>query len=393
MTTEPASQGTPRRHRLLYLDVIRAAAIVLVLFSHAPVRLQPGEVGRWVFSGLSRIGWQGVDLFFVLSGFLIGGLLFDELRRYGSIKVGRFWLRRAWKIWPMYVVFLLSVAVYFFISIEGSTEQRLSKLWNGLWPYVFQVQNYVPRDHVMPFNIGHTWSLAVEEHFYLALPLILLFLIRRDVRNLAAGIPILAGGLLLFCLGWRIFVFDWVGKLDMVWIYAATHSRMDTLFLGVLLAYAVRYHPDVVDRLRPLHWWMLAFAVASFLPAISRDKPPILRGTLVFTVTALGSACFVLLAWWRDHDQVHPAPAFIKGLAFVGAWSYATYLFHVPFARNFIAWAHQWMPWAGTRIDFLCTITVYIIVSTAIGGLLTITLERPVLKLRDALHPSRSAIR
>src|SRR4051812_44086102 len=95
--------------RIIQLDVLRAVGILLVLGRHSP--LAPRAAGH--FEKFSKywacIGWSGVDLFFVLSGFLIGGLLFQEIKTHGSLDIRRFLIRRAFKIWPTYFVYLVAV--------------------------------------------------------------------------------------------------------------------------------------------------------------------------------------------------------------------------------------------------------------------------------------------
>jgi peptidoglycan/LPS O-acetylase OafA/YrhL len=115
-----------------------------------------------------QIGWLGVDLFFVLSGFLIGGLLVTELQKHGRIDITRFLVRRGLKIYPAYFVFIaylmLMPAAKSFAQ-EGNAWATTVEEWVRYWPNLLFLQNYVGSNPA-----GHTWSLAVEEHFYLTLP-------------------------------------------------------------------------------------------------------------------------------------------------------------------------------------------------------------------------------
>ena len=115
----------------------------------------------------ARIGWLGVDLFFVLSGFLISNLLFSEYRKTERISLRTFYLRRALKLYPGFYLLLFSTVV--FCAIAG----RRITLRGTLGEFFF-VQNYLGG------LWGHTWSLAVEEHFYLILPVLLIFLAARS---------------------------------------------------------------------------------------------------------------------------------------------------------------------------------------------------------------------
>lgn len=143
---------------MVELDVLRGVAILLVLFTHSTV--QPGASGVLapVLVYLRYLGPSGVDLFFVLSGFLVGGLLFKELREKGRLDVRRFLVRRAFKIWPPYFTFI----AFTFIWLMVSDHQTLFQSSRAIYPNLAHLQNYLSSP------APHTWSLAVEEHFYLA---------------------------------------------------------------------------------------------------------------------------------------------------------------------------------------------------------------------------------
>ena len=140
------------------------------------------------FPVLSNIGWCGVDLFFVLSGYLISGLLFSEYSRTGTFNVGRFWLRRGLKIWPSLYVFLVAALPLAVSNGPGWGPSMLAS--------AFFYSNYSQTIRL----VGHTWSLAVEEHFYLALPLLLLLLIRLKRLPL---VPWVGMALLAICMALR----------------------------------------------------------------------------------------------------------------------------------------------------------------------------------------------
>jgi peptidoglycan/LPS O-acetylase OafA/YrhL len=133
------------RGRLVPLDALRGVAILLVLFTHTTV--QPDEAGvlRPALAYLRYLGPSGVDLFFVLSGFLVGGLLLREVQETGRLDVRRFLIRRGFKIWPSYFAFLAFVGVWA-VAVEGNSIRQ------GAWrlaPNVLHLQNYLgsPREH------------------------------------------------------------------------------------------------------------------------------------------------------------------------------------------------------------------------------------------------------
>jgi peptidoglycan/LPS O-acetylase OafA/YrhL len=161
--------------RSVGLDLLRALAVLLVLGRHMnpPGDSEPEWVRAfaevWIYGG-----WIGVDLFFVLSGFLIGGLLFAEHVRHGTIHVGRFLVRRGFKIYPAFYAFLALTVVYLRVRY-GGYPPRAHIIADALF-----VQNYA--DSLW----HHTWSLAVEEHFYILLPAVLAGMLRLDRRSAIA---------------------------------------------------------------------------------------------------------------------------------------------------------------------------------------------------------------
>ena len=156
--------------RNLQLDFLRGVAILLVFGRHLELSRPSGAVG--VLAEIwFRIGWLGVDLFFVLSGFLIGGLLISEFEKHGKIDVPRFLGRRGLKIYPLYFIFLaylLLMPTLKTLLHRGDAWGTFSEHWSGVWPNLLFLQNYVGHS-----SAGHLWTLAVEEHFYLLLPFVL----------------------------------------------------------------------------------------------------------------------------------------------------------------------------------------------------------------------------
>ncbi len=150
--------------RLIQVDILRAVAVLLVMGAHLPVILFERDTAlTGLLSLWMRCGWAGVDLFFVISGFLVSGLLFREYQANGNIDLPRFLLRRGLKIYPAFYVFLLVTTLY----------AALAGLDLPTWPQyigeVFYFQNYGP--HIWE----HTWSLAVDEHFYLFIGAFILY--------------------------------------------------------------------------------------------------------------------------------------------------------------------------------------------------------------------------
>ncbi len=354
-TTTPAQRSAP-------LDALRALAVLLVLGRHFP-EAPPGAVTPGWMTVWERGGWIGVDLFFVLSGFLVSGLLFREDRRFGEIRYGHFLARRGFKIYP---------AFWFMFGAVLLFAAHLGRAFVG-WPVVlselFFVQNYGPA--LFP----HSWSLAVEEHFYLLLPLLLLA-VRGEKSAPFARLPQLFLAVALLALAGRIattLLVDFRLKSHLF----PTHLRIDSLLFGVLLSWGTHYRPEALEKIWT-HWrWPLA-AIAAGL-AVPAFVLEIGSGGYLHTVglTGLYFASGVLLMFalrWKSAW---------RPLALIGAYSYSIYLWHIP-VRFF---GLGWLPGDATP---LARGAAYLALSVVVGIVAAWLIERPFLALRDRLFPSRS---
>ena len=344
-----ASAPTQRNQSL---DVLRCAAILLVLGRHFPY--------YWLWG---RIGWIGVDLFFVLSGFLISGLLFQDYKDHGRIDWKRFLIRRGFKIYPPFYVFLAAMAVFFVAA-------RPAFLGRWMFTTVVFAQNYFQND--LPGVMGHTWSLAVEEHFYILLPalLILLIAIRRSADPFGAILPIFVG-LSLVCLSLRCLTLP-TGELAEM-----THMRMDSLFCGVTLGYLFHFRSHWFQKLTGHYALALAFLFC--LPAALLDTTSRAMQTIGLTGLFLGFA--FLVAWSLDRAPKNMIfSAVYRGAARIGFYSYSIYLWHTA-ARGLIWHAH---------VPAVLLFWIYIAVAIALGIVMARLIEVPSLTLRQKWFPTTS---
>ena len=173
---------SPPSKRIFSLDIIRGVAILLVLFYHNPTYPDYRPLIYWPITYMNKVGWMGVDLFFVLSGYLVGGLIIREIKKSGTLRVKRFIIRRGFKIWPVYY---FSILAFLFVRPFSEKdlganylERWMSLFWEHL-PNFLHVQNYFSSTQRM----GWLWSLGVEEHFYLAAPFFLLFFLGQKNRS------------------------------------------------------------------------------------------------------------------------------------------------------------------------------------------------------------------
>ncbi|HEV7402895.1 MAG TPA: acyltransferase [Chthoniobacteraceae bacterium] len=357
----------PSRHRSIGLDVLRAVAVLMVLVRHAePCPAGSSGWGHAVWQHLQRGGWAGVDLFFVLSGFLVGGLLFHEFHETGTLKFGRFFIRRAFKIYPPFWVFLGFLIAWSF---------RTRGFVGPLLPEVFFYQNYVRGIW------GTNWSLAVEEHFYLLLPAVLLCLAAvRGAERPFLQFPRLFGLLAVVCFALRAW--NASNPYDEYTHLTPTHLRLDGLFFGAVLAYYHTYeHERFVAFCRRHGRWLLAGGVAAFLPAYLLPLEESLFMQIGgFALHWLGAGALVCFTLSRTTVPGKTA----RALAAIGRTSYATYLWHFWISRiGFPALAQI----AGFEWNWTIRTVCYFIATLGAGFLLTAYIERPFLWLRDQQFP------
>jgi peptidoglycan/LPS O-acetylase OafA/YrhL len=352
--------------RHLALDLLRALAVLLVIGRH----LEPGGVGMlrlW-----RRGGWVGVDLFFVLSGFLVAGLLLREQQRHGRIDIGRFFLRRGLKIYPAFYVFLAVTLPLAALLGVAPTATPVSVVSECCF-----LQSYLPGAW------NHTWSLAVEEHFYLLLPLGLALLTARPSADPLRMLPAICIAGACTTLVLRV-AGAWGRAYEPYAHHFPTHLRLDALGLGVAVAYYYHFRRDGFERvLRPCRRWLigggsLLLAIAFF----ARVERAAWVYTFGFSVFAVGSAlllCGLLLV------QLRPGKL-VRGLAAIGAQSYSIYLWHMPV----ILWGPALLErWAGVRLEPVAAAGWAVGASVVIGIGMARLVELPVLRWRDRLFPSR----
>ncbi len=376
----PAAAGS-RGGRSRALDVLRALAVLLVLGRHMPaaVLVEQGPL-HGLLAAWQRGGWVGVDLFFVLSGFLVSGLLFREHGRHGEIRLPRFLLRRAFKIYPAFYAML--ACTVFLRWAEGALPP-----WRGILSEALFIQNYLE-----PLW-NHTWSLAVEEHFYLGAGLLLWLGSRRGGAGAFRGLPALFVAVAALLLGLRIHAASQHSFSAMTHLYT-THLRVDSLLFGVLLAYLRHRDPAGLTRLvRGRRLGLLAVGLLLVVPPFIwplHGHPALYTAGL--SALYLGFGALMLLALELPRGAAggpgaRPREALGAMLGRVGFDSYSIYLWHMPFRQ-----------WGLPRLCALLGIpegswlelSLFVVGSCALGIAMARVVEQPFLRLRDRILPSRS---
>lgn len=295
--------------QLVGLVHLRALAIALVFVYHYRLFAHPG----WVES-LGAFGWTGVDLFFVLSGFLISRQLFRSLETRGTFSLREFYFKRLLRIVPAYLVV---VAAYFCLP---SIHERESL--PPLWRLLSFTQN-IGLDLRSSGTFSHAWSLCIEEQFYLVLPLALLLVARR--RRAVWIVPLLVAlGLVVRALVFQSRVedgFDWYE-----WIYYPSWSRLDGLLMGIIIGAIYELRPTLRARMLANGSRRLVLAVVLWFCAawLFEDPQSLWASVVAFPSIAIVYGLLVVAALSRSSILARSS----RVTEWLATLSYALYLTH-----------------------------------------------------------------
>ncbi len=360
------------------IEMLRALAILLVLLQNRT----SGETSVETLFGkawalVSGAGWTGVQLFFVISGFLITGILIDsEGHRQ---RIGHFFMRRVLRIFPLYFAFL--AFLFLLLPALGLAppwllETRQQQVW--MWTYLVNwTQPYFGAG-----KFGHLWSLAIEEQFYLLWPWLVVFLPRRRLIQiclvLIASAPLIRWGLSLFDPAWEASA------------YSFTIARWDALALGALLACLLRER-EWPQKMRRLAWPALALLSGLILLQLlwfhefRAVSGPL--GLINQTTAALWSAVVVYLAIFVEPPQGNGLKARLGRLLMtLGKYSYAIYLVHLPIKVWWVddsAWyiAPDY-PGLGQLAALIYNFLAVLLLSSLVAALTWRLIEQPFLRLK-----------
>ena len=353
----PARNREPWLGHLVPLDGLRGLAILLVLLLHftTDMTLPPDSIASGVRSAF-QVGWIGVDLFFVLSGFLITGILVDNKSSEGYFRV--FYARRALRILPVYFLAVFA-AFHVLPRVLHDFDTGGVRTEAAFWLFV---TNFVELPYQLARTVGHFWSLAIEEQFYLMWPLVVFLTSRRHARRIALLTVVLSP--ILRYLALRAGV---SGSS----VYHFTPFRLDGLATGAFIALSVRDPAAraVLDRLSKLSG-SIALAVAALLYGPFPLPEPLstqLDFSVGFSALCIGFGALLTRVVLSEPRSRLARVLSFRGLVTLGTYSYAMYLVHVPLLRvvSKIAVPPQWP--GSERFP-----TLWVLGYTAMLGVLTL---------------------
>jgi peptidoglycan/LPS O-acetylase OafA/YrhL len=303
------------------IDGLRAVAVIAVVLYHLGIEWIPG-------------GFLGVDLFFVISGYVITRLLLDSIQQRGGLDLREFYLARVRRLLPPLLFMLIVTSIIVGLWAPDTTKKFLTdapfSIFGGMnWWLVFNQQDYFESSGRPPL-LQHTWSLAVEAQFYLIWPLILLFVLRFFGKKLipaAALVIAMTSGITLMLVSFQL---DASNTSQVSHIYFGTDTHSIGLFLGAALAVSwipQNFRPEVTRRAQDFIDGIGVFGFVGILGTfllIDESKPTLYR--IAFPLAGIfGTAILISI--------VHPASRFApllknRVLLWIGERSYAIYLWH-----------------------------------------------------------------
>jgi peptidoglycan/LPS O-acetylase OafA/YrhL len=367
--------------RLPALDGIRGVAVLAVLSYHYMAIGYPHFIAPIGFF-LHNFGWAGVDLFFVLSGFLITGILLEAKGRPGYFK--NFYMRRSLRIFPAYYVLLILMLIIVPAISPHLLDKPFLPTFGPHWVYYFYLSNYYFAYRGMSSGtLVHTWSLAIEEQFYLFWPALVLLCSRRRLFQIAAG---------MFCGALALrFIFLMLGA-NKDQIYFMSITRCDSLAIGAIVAILVR-STEGVAIIRQHSWWIAAVSILSLaalwaLKRVMHATEFIPEEAIKYTCIALFCATFIGTSVVSSEKTLMNRVLSGQWLRFFGRYSYGLYLFHSPFSRII----DIYMGKAETTGRMLLEYFIFSVGTIVLALLSWHLIEKHMLKLKH-FFPSPSAAR
>jgi len=353
--------------RIRGLDTLRAIAILIVICWHGQGKITPG-----IIKAVGHYGWSGVDLFFVLSGYLIANQLFRSLRKQGGLSLPAFYWRRAFRILPCFFVVL---ALYFLWP--GFRENKLNV---SIWRFLTFTQNFG-----LQFGaFSHAWSLCIEEQFYWLFPLIALALNRSRKRTsffIFVGVILL--GMFVRWVVWKDVAISGLTERELLRayyrkIYYPTYSRLDGLTMGVAVAAIENYLPQVWEKLGARANSLSVIGCLLVAVALRLFESQYSIGTVVmgFPLLAIGFGCLVGSAATRKGIL---ARARVLGATAMATLSYSIYLTHKQ-VLHLVAEAFE-----KNKLPNSAFLPVALFSILFVGWALHQLVEKPFLKMREKL--------
>jgi len=384
--------------RVSALDGIRGVAILMVMAVHLVVaHAFPEAPGfKHFFGSLLWCGWSGVDLFFVLSGFLITGILIDS--RTAPNYFSSFYMRRVLRIFPLYYFVIIALIVIVpLVALKHPWIFSQFPSFAGWVSYFFYYQNWwMPvKEPTRDVFIAHLWSLGVEEQFYLAWPACVWLAKPRRLRWICLGGVVFAPVLRFLLLHPGIGPAIVLSATPSPIILGNTLTRVDTLLIGAFIAIAVR-DAVLLGAIRKLQPYVFVASVVGIAVIDLLGHETWSRAywteTIGLSFYAFAYASIVLWAYLQNGERTWLDRSLNNGLLrMLGKYSYGIYVYHVIIYACLRKALDRYGWYGRSLIPSLCACAGFILVSVGVAVLSFRYLETPFLKLKSRFRRPQSS--
>lgn len=384
---EPVASNKPA------LDGLRGFASLIVVLYHCAIFLgfyvtdEKGESVDPAIVLLTNGMWSGIDIFFVLSGFLIGSMLIRDLVQDGTLYYKSFFLRRSFRVFPAYYV-VITISLFVIAPLNLPTFRLLyltndwSELFSSAWSNYLYVVNYV-RPANEPSILNWAWSLCVEEHFYLILPPVL-WLLFRSTNSPQLHMLGLASFILIPFLGRAVQYYLNPSMRLMEGFYYYSHNRFDEIFVGVLIGYFYAMHKEPLRELcERLGGWILGGLGLTGVALVwlygGLHKDGLFVVVFQFSVMSMAVGLIVLNCLFLENPLTrffsHPKWYFFSRV------SYSTYLVHIFVIFAVIHLYRAFVSQESTGLALLFIYLLVMLISSLLAALIFVFLEAPMLRI------------
>tara|TARA_B100001989_G_scaffold92681_1_gene64529 strand:+ start:174 stop:1328 length:1155 start_codon:yes stop_codon:yes gene_type:complete len=379
------SQSPPQNivvgHHYDFIDGLRGLAVLLVIWFHASVFLfsasEENQFYHELYYRLSLIGQTGVDLFFIISGFLITGILIDTKDVENRFR--RFYIRRSLRIFPLYYGFLFLMGAV--LLLQPLSEDWGSDVGRFFYHSVYLQNWFSPASDGFWLLLSHTWSLAIEEQFYLLWPLIFWFLYKRSYVSTIG-----------FCL--VLIIISMYLRFDLAergyhnFAYRATISHFDSIAMGALCSLLFCKYGQVFSRFKLILSLVALLSIAVFLLCLfSYDlkKSHLFLISNGLTFMNVAYICVFMLLLISSSENVVKKFLAKPFFIFTARISYGMYIFHFPICVFISVWV-QSLDYEYLYGHFIA-LTLTLCLSYLVSWLSYKYFEEPILKLKDRYAP------
>lgn len=372
------------RERLYYpeLDGLRFLAFFLVFIHHLPIPKSWLTGNDFfleaLFIKIHNVGWIGVDIFFVLSSYLLTRLALIEFDLTGHIKISNFYYRRMLRIWPLYFFGLLLGFVFYplFLALISDIS----------WPDSFSILSI--RDHAISFSLflgnytyasAHStlgiyrslWTVSLEEQFYLAFPFVIGLFIKFGCHSSVKVVTF------LILTAWFARVLMVVMNIEYPWVWVSPITRLDPLMLGMLFGYITHIKPTQLhfSKNLPIIFFIIAFFVISCFPPLNKSY---------HVVWQLGLSGFACIGCLIAAHQCQWFKSFLclPAMRFLGKISFGLYVYH-RYGLELLQYFLKTYGYLDNRLIWFVATFIILLLTIAISVLSYYSFELPFLKLKD----------